>query len=88
MKEITDTTTAPTTSLQDMHSIEWQIDVITAAIFRLEEALGKEDSNWRQREPFYKVIQNPKNSMYSVYNKLGDLSDEEIRMIQALRETS
>lgn len=73
--------------LQDMHSIEWQIDVITAAIFRLEEALEKEDTRWRQREPFHKVIQNPKNPMYSTYNKLGTLSDEEIRMIQTLRET-
>jgi hypothetical protein len=88
MKEINDTMTETSTELQDMHSIEWQIDVITAAIFRLEEALGKEDPRWRQREPFNKVIQNPKNPMYSTYNKLGTLSDEEIRMIQALRETA
>ena len=88
MKEITDETTDSTTSLQDMHSIEWQIDVITTAIFRLEETLRKEDPRWRAREPFHKVIQNPKHSMYSVYNKLGDLSDEEVRMIQALRETA
>lgn len=87
MKQITDETTDSTTSLQDMHSIEWQIDVITAAIFRLEETLRKEDPRWRAYEPFHKVIQNPKHSMYSVYNKLGALSDEEIRMIQALRET-
>ena len=74
--------------LQDTHSIEWQIDVITAAIFRLEESLGKEDARWREREPFYKIIQNPKNPMYSIYNKLGDLTDEEIQMIQTLRETA
>lgn len=88
MNEINSGVPYATTELQDMHSIEWQIDVITAAIVRLEEALGKEDPRWRQREPFYKIIQNPKNSMYSVYNKLGALSDEEIRMIQNLRETA
>ena len=77
-----------TNNLQDRHSIEHQIDVITAAIFRLEESLGKEDARWREREPFYKIIQNPKNPMYSIYNKLGDLTDEEIQMIQTLRETA
>ena len=77
-----------TNNLQDRHSIEHQIDVITAAIFSLEETLGKEDTRWRGREPFYKIIQNPKNSMYSIYNKIGTLSDEEIRMIQALREAA
>ena len=74
--------------LQDIQKIKWQIDVITEAIFRLEEALEKEDPRWRQHESFYKVIQNPKHPMYSIYNKLGALSDEEIRMIQTLRETA
>lgn len=88
MNEVNSEMPYATTELQDIHKIKWQMDVITAAIFRLEEALEKEDPRWRQHESFYRVIQNPKHPMYSVYNKLGTLSDEEIRMIQALRETA
>lgn len=74
----------PVINLQDRHSIEYQIDSITSAIFSLEEKLGKEDARWREREPFYKIIQNPKLHR----GMIGTLSDEEIRMIQTLRETA